>query len=38
MGAIPPEKRPTIIKLGMKSILAGTVATRMTGAIVGLIY
>jgi CNT family concentrative nucleoside transporter len=33
-----PEKRDEIVELGMKSIVAGTIATCMTGAVVGLIY
>lgn len=32
-----PERRDEIVALGMKSILAGTVATCMTGTVVGLI-
>jgi len=38
MGAMSPEKRPLIVKLGMRSILAGTVATCMTGAVVGIVW
>lgn len=38
MGAMSPEKRPLIISLGMRSILAGTVATCMTGAVVGIVW
>ncbi len=38
MGGMSPEKRPVIISLGMKSILAGTIATCMTGAVVGIIW
>jgi len=38
MGAMSPEKRPLIIKLGMRSILAGTMATCMTGAVVGIVW
>jgi CNT family concentrative nucleoside transporter len=38
MGAMVPEKRNEIVGLGMKSIVAGTIATCMTGAVVGLIY
>ena len=32
-----PERRAEIIQLGMKSIAAGTLATCMTGAVVGII-
>ena len=38
IGAIVPERRIEIAQLGMKSILAGTMATCMTGAIAGLLY
>ncbi len=36
MGAMVPERRAEIVALGMKSILAGTIATCMTAAVVGL--
>lgn len=36
MGAMAPERRGEIVALGMKSILAGTLATLMTGAVVGI--
>lgn len=36
MGAMAPERRTEIIGLGLKSILSGTVATLMTGAIVAI--
>jgi CNT family concentrative nucleoside transporter len=32
-----PERRGEIVSLGLKSIIAGTIATCMTGAIVGLL-
>ena len=32
-----PERRGEIVALGMKSIVAGTLAACMTGAIVGLL-
>jgi CNT family concentrative nucleoside transporter len=32
-----PERREEIVGLGMKSIVAGTLATCMTGAVVGII-
>ena len=35
MGAMVPERRAEVIALGMKSIVAGTIATCMTAAIVG---
>jgi len=37
LGAMVPERRAEITALGMKSILAGTLATLMTGAVVGMI-
>lgn len=36
MGAMAPERRDEIVALGFKSILAGTMAACMTGAIIGL--
>jgi len=38
LGAMAPERRDEIVSLGMKSILAGVMATCMTGAVVGIIY
>lgn len=37
MSAMAPERRSEIVKLGLKSIISGTIATCMTGAIVGMI-
>ncbi|MFH1153485.1 MAG: nucleoside transporter C-terminal domain-containing protein [Pseudomonadota bacterium] len=37
MGTMAPDRRSEIVGLGLKSILAGTLATCMTGAVVGLI-
>ncbi|HEY2629521.1 MAG TPA: nucleoside transporter C-terminal domain-containing protein [Usitatibacter sp.] len=36
MGAMVPERRGEVVDLGMKSIVAGTIATCMTAAVVGL--
>jgi len=36
MGVIVPGRRSEILSLGMKSIVAGTIATCMTAAVVGL--
>lgn len=36
MGSMVPERRDEIVSLGIKSIIAGTLATCMTGAIVGI--
>ena len=38
LGMMAPERRPEIVQLGLKSIVAGTLATCMTGAIVGMLY
>jgi CNT family concentrative nucleoside transporter len=38
IGTMVPERRPEIVALGMKSIVAGTIATCMTGALVGVFY
>jgi len=38
MGSMVPERRDEIVSLGMKSILAGVMATCMTGAVVGCFY
>lgn len=38
MGAMVPQRREEIVSLGIKSIIAGTLATCMTGAVVGLLY
>jgi CNT family concentrative nucleoside transporter len=37
MGAMVPERRPEIVTLGLRSILSGTLATSMSGAVVGLL-
>jgi CNT family concentrative nucleoside transporter len=37
MGAMAPSRRDEIVALGIKSILAGTLATCMTGAVVALV-
>ncbi len=36
--SIVPERRSELAGLGMKSILAGTLATLTTGAVVGIVY
>jgi len=38
LGSMVPERRDEIVSLGMKSIVSGTLATCMTGAIVGIFY
>lgn len=37
LGAMAPERRAEIVGLGARSILAGTLATCMTGAVVGIL-
>jgi concentrative nucleoside transporter, CNT family len=37
MGAMVPERRTEIVALGLRSILSGTLATCMSGAIVGML-
>jgi CNT family concentrative nucleoside transporter len=37
LNALAPERKHDIVSLGMKSIMAGTLATCMTGAIAGLL-
>ncbi len=35
LGAMVPERRPEIVALGLRSVLAGTLATCMSGALAG---
>ena len=37
LGAMAPDRRGEIVSLGLKSIVAGILATCMTGAIVGIL-
>jgi CNT family concentrative nucleoside transporter len=37
LGTMAPERRNEIVSLGFRSIVAGTMATCMTGAVIGLI-
>jgi len=37
MGAMVPQRRAEIVGLGLRSILAGTLATCMSGAVVALL-
>jgi CNT family concentrative nucleoside transporter len=37
MGAMVPERRQEIVSLGLRSILSGTIATCMSGAVVGML-
>jgi CNT family concentrative nucleoside transporter len=38
MGTMAPERRSEIAALGLRAVVAGTLATCMTGAVVGLLY
>ena len=37
MGAMVPERRHEIVALGLRSILSGTLATCMSGAVAGIL-
>lgn len=37
MGTMAPDRRDEIVSLGFRSIVAGTLATSMTGAVVGIL-
>jgi CNT family concentrative nucleoside transporter len=37
LGSLEPERRNEVVGLGMKAILAGTLATCMTGAVIGIL-
>jgi len=37
LGSLEPDRRDEVVNLGMKAILAGTLATCMTGAVVGVL-
>lgn len=38
LGTLVPERRDEIVSLGLRSILAGTLATCLTGALVGIFH
>ena len=38
MGTMAPGRRSEIVALGVRSVAAGTLATCMTGAVVGILY
>jgi CNT family concentrative nucleoside transporter len=38
LGGIAPDRRDDIVSLGVRSVIAGTIATCMTGAVVGILY
>jgi CNT family concentrative nucleoside transporter len=37
LGSLSPERRDEVVGLGMRALLAGTLATCMTGAVVGIL-
>jgi CNT family concentrative nucleoside transporter len=37
LGSLAPERRNEVVSLGLNSIVAGTLATCMTGAVVGIL-
>jgi CNT family concentrative nucleoside transporter len=36
LGSLAPERRDEVVALGMKALIAGTLATCMTGAVIGI--
>jgi CNT family concentrative nucleoside transporter len=38
IGAMAPGRRKEVVDLGIKSIIGGTIATCMTGAVIGFLY
>lgn len=38
LGTMAPERRDEIVSLGLRSIVSGTLATCMTGAVVGILW
>jgi CNT family concentrative nucleoside transporter len=37
MGTMAPDRRNEIVELGLRSVIAGTISTCMTGAVVGIV-
>jgi len=37
LGSLAPERREEVVNLGVKAIVAGTLATCMTGAVIGIL-
>ena len=37
LGALVPSRRKDVLELGMKSLIAGNIATFMTGAVAALV-
>jgi len=36
LGSLAPERRDEVVALGIKALIAGTLATCMTGAVIGI--
>jgi CNT family concentrative nucleoside transporter len=36
LGSLAPERRGEVVNLGIKALVAGTLATCMTGAVIGI--
>ena len=37
LGSLAPERRDEVVNLGIRALVAGTLATCMTGAVVGIL-
>ena len=37
LGAMAPERRGEIVSLGLRTLVSGTLATLMTGAVIGML-
>ena len=37
IGGIAPERRPDLARLGLRSLVAGTLATMLTGCVIGIL-
>jgi len=37
LGSLAPERRDEVVGMGMKALVAGTLATCMTGAVIGVL-
>ena len=38
LGMMAPQRKSEIARLGLKALVAGTLATLMTGSVVGMLY
>ena len=37
LGSLAPERRDEVVAMGMRAVVAGTLATCMTGAVIGIL-